>query len=63
MTMNKESLREAIKDLVLDALFTDGAHHKQWYLEKILETMDYDVKKLKEDLSDRGYEWDDGIAP
>ena len=28
--------REAILDLVVEALLTDGAHHKQWYLERIL---------------------------
>jgi len=26
---------DRIKDLLREALYTDGAHHKQWYLEEI----------------------------
>ncbi len=29
--------KETIKQLTLEALTTDGTHHKQWFLEKILE--------------------------
>ena len=36
---------EKVKDLAIDGLFTDGAHHKQWYLEQILETLG--INKIK----------------
>ncbi|MFC1798322.1 hypothetical protein ACFLZL_00735 [Thermodesulfobacteriota bacterium] len=26
---------EKIKNLVIEALYTDGGHHMQWYLEEI----------------------------
>ena len=29
--------KEKIKKLCIDGLQTDGGHHKQWYLEKILK--------------------------
>lgn len=47
--------RQRIICIVLGALRTDGAHHKQWYLEKILEELDAD------DFSDR--DWEEGVAP
>jgi len=43
-----------IENFVLDALETDGAHHKQWYLEEI-------AKMLEIDLSNS--EHDKGLAP
>ncbi len=49
-----------ITKLVLDALQTDGGHHKQWYLERILiilhsrEGMENTRKILQ---------WEEGIAP
>ncbi len=32
-----ESLITQIHNLCLEGLETDGAHHKQWYLEQILK--------------------------
>ncbi len=29
-----------VADLVRDAVITDGAHHKQWYLEQIAEKLE-----------------------
>ena len=33
------SARDAITPLVVDAVNTDGCHHKQWYLEAIAEAL------------------------
>ena len=46
-----------IRELTLDALQTDGASHKQWYLEQILGL----VGNLTENRE--RYEWDEGDAP
>jgi hypothetical protein len=32
-------IRDIVAQLALEGLVTDGAHHKQWFLEQILETM------------------------
>lgn len=55
--MKKQKKRE-IYLLVIDALQTDGAHHKQWYLERILEALGYDIDAIQSAPT-----WDDGIAP
>lgn len=44
-----------IGSLVIDALLTDGAHHKQWYLEQIAEELGIP----KEEYEDA----EEGIAP
>lgn len=49
MTSNEE---HTLKDLIREAICTDGGHHKQWYLEKIAQL-------LKIELPDH----DPGIAP
>jgi hypothetical protein len=51
---------ENIVKLCTDALTTDGGHHKQWYLEKILlfVTGSHAWNHLK-----KRHEWEDGIAP
>lgn len=43
-----------IKDDIVQALCTDGAHHKQWYLLRI-------AKRLKLDIDYSNI--DEGIAP
>jgi hypothetical protein len=49
-----------ITELCLEALGTDGDHHKQWYLEQILKES---AGKLRyKDLS-AGQWWDKGITP
>lgn len=40
--MKRETAKK-ISLLVWDALQTDRAHHKQWYLEKIAELMELDM--------------------
>lgn len=61
-------MEEKIKQLCIDGLLTDGAHHKQWYLEEILKVLGVDLVKLREELQtpdEKGdyYDWEDGIAP
>lgn len=57
--MNKKICKR-ITDLVLDALCTDGAHHKQFLLEEIFRLLvpANTFADLKE-----SFEWEEGIAP
>lgn len=51
-----ETKMEKIKDLCLEGLWTDGGHHKQYYLEEILRLTElFDVD------THRDYAWDAGI--
>lgn len=52
---------EKIKELAIEGLYTDGAHHKQWYLEEILKFTGANIEELRK--SDEYGGWDDGIAP
>jgi hypothetical protein len=45
---------ENLENLFVEALTTDGGHHKQWYLEKI-------AKLLRIKIND--FIYDKGIAP
>lgn len=50
---------EVIKSII-EALMTDGAHHKQYFLERIFRQLcedDY-VNKAKTE-----FQWDEGVAP
>jgi len=51
---------EALQEICVEGLCTDGGHHKQWYLEKILKKlMEPSVfEKLRKHL-----DWEGGIAP
>jgi len=50
--------------LTVAGLTTDGAHHKQWYLEQILEKLGANVVLIRKELHRKnGYSWDDGVAP
>ena len=49
--------------LAINGLFTDGGHHKQWVLERILVSLGVDLNELKHDVQEDGYDWDSGIAP
>jgi hypothetical protein len=48
-----------LAEFIVEGLRTDGAHHKQWYLEQILEHL-IDSRSVR-DLFD--VDWDPGIAP
>lgn len=54
---------ERIKELAIKGLLTDDGHHKQWYIEKILEEIGYDIKEIWEELKNEDYDWDEGIPP
>jgi len=63
--LNKRERKEKkIRELCVEGLNTDGAHHKQWYLEEILKVLGYNPKDLKTeyeifcDIS-----WEEGIPP
>jgi len=49
--------KQALIKLVIEALQTDGAYHKQWYLEQILEMLGCDTRTIQE------LPWEKGIAP
>lgn len=55
-----EEANRAAAELALMALLTDGAHHKQWYLERIVETLGLDFDHFEKDT---GYKVERGIAP
>jgi len=55
---------DRIKELVISALCWDGAHHKQWFLEKIGEALGMDLEQERERLKDGPYyPWERGVAP
>ena len=54
----RKAKKQAIFDLVIDALCTDGEHHKQWYLEEILKVLGYNPDEMRDAPN-----WEKGIAP
>jgi hypothetical protein len=50
---------EVVK-LIIEGLITDGAHHKQWYLEQIFKAICEDeyVETTRKEFT-----WEEGIAP
>ena len=56
-------LNDDIYDLLTDALITDGAHHKQWYIEESLRKMGVNLEKLRKELKKENYAWEKGIPP
>lgn len=51
--ISSKRMRE-IRGLIMDGLCTDGAHHKQWYLEQIAKELEINLDKV---------DYEDGIAP
>lgn len=49
---------DALIELCVDGLITDGAHHKQWYLEQILEGLGVNIDDLRDDIG-----WEKGMIP
>jgi hypothetical protein len=56
-TLSKVNIEKA-KNLVLEALYIDGSHHKQWYLEEIGRILGIDIKFEYEKT-----EWERGKEP
>jgi len=53
---------KSIIDIIIEALNTDGGHHKQWYLDQILRKLISKEEYFKY-KNDENYGWEDGIAP
>lgn len=54
----------AAADMAYEALFCDGGHHKQWYLDQILRTLLADgYERWRKNAESAGLLWDTGIAP
>ena len=51
-----------ISELILAALVTPGAEHKQWYLERIYDRMGY-KESLEEKAILTGVEYTPGVPP
>lgn len=56
---NRPTFLNMARTFAIDALYTDGAHHKQWYLEKILELLSVNLKAVRIEQG----EWTKGIEP
>ncbi len=54
---------EKAREFAISGLLTDGGWRKQWYLERILEALDVDLKELQAALAVGGYVWEKGVAP
>lgn len=58
-----EKERQKIRDLCIDGLLTNGAMHKQWYLERVLESINVDLTDLRMELVRKGFDWEPGEEP
>ena len=59
-----EDVELEVMELAIEGLFTDGGHHKQWFLEQILRSVDCDLNLLEQEyLYNDEESWDKGIAP
>ena len=58
--MKRENEKDRIFKLCLEGLTTDGGHHKQWYLEKILKLVT--TSKAQQEIS-KQLQYESGIAP
>lgn len=47
--MTTEEKLKKIREIVEEAVFTDGEHHKQWYLVQIGDIIGIDVDLEEED--------------
>lgn len=52
--------QRSVKDLLANALYNDAAHHKQWYLWRIVEVLGLD---LSDEWSEEYPKPEPGIAP
>lgn len=58
-TMSEEQQRR-VRELIAGALYNDAANHKQWYLWRLVETLDID---LSDQWSEEYPEPEPGVAP
>ncbi len=45
--------------LAINGLYFDGGHHKQWFLEQVIEALGSDLAMVLTEIGN----WEDGIAP
>jgi len=56
--------QSGLSELIREALWTDGGHHKQWYLEQIAGCLGIDLEQMDRDMARGGFvERELGIAP
>jgi len=58
-----ENGTEKAKEYAICGLLTDGGHHKQWCLERVLEALGLDLEIIRKELQAEDYDWEPGIAP
>lgn len=65
MSDKNEDQTNKIILLLMEGLYTDGGHHKQWYLDQVLKELIPDqYEKIYNDVVKHdGEGWDKGIAP
>ena len=51
------------KEILLEGLYIDGSHHKQWYIEQTLLKMGIDLDKISQEEDEYGdpMEWEPSI--
>jgi len=58
------SQASGFSELIREALWTQGEHHKQWYLEQIADCLGIDLEQMDRDMARGGFVGrDPGIAP
>ena len=57
--LTAENKLKAVQNLIVDASFTDGSHHKNWYLDQMLRIIAGDNYEV---FVSRFEDWDEGIA-
>lgn len=60
MTDTTRTVGEQVRELVMDALTTDGGHHKQWYLAEIAQLV---LSPFELEQFQAEYDYEPGIAP
>tara|TARA_Y100000034_G_scaffold133004_1_gene197410 strand:- start:144 stop:344 length:201 start_codon:yes stop_codon:yes gene_type:complete len=60
--MEFTKLEMELLELIMDALYTDGAHHKQWYLEQLLSIISKDGY-IPMRILNVAETWEPGVAP
>jgi hypothetical protein len=60
--MGEVHMKDKLRDLVIEGLYTDGGHHKQWYLQEIAKVLGGEGLISDVELVEYG-EPEEGIAP
>ncbi len=60
--ITQKILENAIGEKILAAIYTDGSHHKQWFLFELGKQLGIDMKEAYKD-AEEGWMGDEPIAP